>query len=436
MIPISALTRRDALRVGALSSGLAAPRATAQPANTVFNVTTYGALGDGRTDDTKPIQTALNAAGKLPGSVVLFPPAPGGCYRTSGLTVPGGVGALRGECDLYSANGPDVVSLTGSVLAPVAAASSATSLLTIGVSGNGSVVDGNPHGLTVNGLGFLGAPAGTTGVAGLWGATVVDTSDVTFVNCRDLYCGDRNTGAGGFVRFLSSGTANVFAVNGRVQFCSSFGAGVFLLADGLSSTYAGGGSTDGRVQGCQINRHNQGVVLGPTYAGAGGWSVAQCHFASEIADSHIDYGRAGTAWTLRVGGCYFDVCGGPHVICNGRGLQLTDSYFRGLTTVTVDALVFGPGLPILGRDPAAVVTGNVFDLNGATAARSFARFDAFTAAALAQHGGGEYRGNLAHNHGVPMPSTWVAQFIGSDGKAVAATRTSALELSQGPVLAH
>ncbi|MDH6108461.1 hypothetical protein P3T36_003895 [Kitasatospora sp. MAP12-15] len=439
--------RRDALRLGALTGGLgllsASPAAAATPAATtgtanIFDVTAYGAVGDGKTDDTQAIQSALNAAGAVKGSIVNFPPASGGCYRTTGVTVPGGVGGLLGRSDLYSANGPTVTTLTGSVLAPLN--STTTALLTIGTSGNGTVVDANPHGLTIDGLGFLGTTPGATAVPGLWGATIIDTSGVTLRNCRDLYCDapgfagypTGGTGTGGFVRFLSSGTANTFAVSGRVLYCSSYGAGTFVLADGLSTAYPGGGSTDGQITGCQVNGHNHGVELGPTLAGAGGWVIMDCHFSSAEGASHVNYGLAGTPWTLRIEGCYFDLCRVVPVDCHGHGIQVVGNYFRALSNTT--AVYFGSGLATFGRDPAAVLTGNVLDLNGSTTVASFAHFDGFTAAEFAAHGGGQFTGNLVHNHGAAMPKSWIGPYEGSDKVAITNSTTATLELTQGPVL--
>jgi hypothetical protein len=401
-------------------------------------VTAYGATGDGATDDTAAIQAALGAAATF-GTGVWFPPASGGCYRTTGVSVPAGVTGLYGSALLSRADGPAVTALTGSVLAPASGA--VTSLLTLGSPGSGSFVAANPHGLVVDGLGFLGLTADGASVAGMWGVAVADTSDVTLIRCRDLYCDapefsgypSGGNGTGGFAQFLSSGSGNGFSENARVLFCGSYGAGRFVLADG---TVAGaGGSTDGRVVSCQVNGHNYGIELGPSNAGTGGWAILECHLSSTHSASHINYGSAGSPWTLRVEACYLDVCQGTPLICNGRGLIATGNYVRaGTTGSNTVAISFGPGLTTPGRDPAAVVQGNTFDLNGSPSVQALAQFNGFTAADAAARGGGEYRNNLAHNHGAAMPASWAGQWIGSDGLAVASTTTATLDLAAGPVL--
>lgn len=403
-------------------------------------VTAYGAKGDGTTDDTAAIQTALAAAESF-GAGVWFPPASGGCYRTTGVSVPAGVTGLYGSALLSRAGGPAVTALAGSVLAP--ASSEVTSLLAVGSSGSGSFLATNPHGLVVDGLGFLGLTAAGASVSGMWGVTVTDTSDVTLIRCRDLYCDapefsgypSGGSGQGGFAQFLSSGSGNGFSENARVIFCSSYGAGRFVQADG---TVAGAsGSTDGRVISCQANGHNYGIQLGPSNAAAGGWAILECHLSSTHSVSHINYGSAGSPWTLRVEACYLDVCRGTPLICNGRGLIATGNYFRaGTTGSNTLAISFGAGLTTSGRDPAAVVQANTFDLNGSTSVRALARFSGFTAADMVSYGGGEYRDNVAHNHGAPMPASWAGQWIGSDGLAVANTATATLNLVTGPVLSE
>jgi Pectate lyase superfamily protein len=403
-----------------------------------FNVMAFGAVGDGSTDDTAAITSCLTAAAAVNGEVY-FPPAPGGCYRTTGVTVPGGVSRIFGTADLYRTSGPTVTYLNGSVLAPLN--SGVTTLMAIGVSGSGSVVNSNPHGLRVEGMGFLGTiPAGTA-ISGMWAVVVTDTSDVTFAYCRDLFCDPKSsvmgggpsggTATGGFVQFLSSASGNGFSENGRVLFCASYGAGTFVYVDGLSA--GAGGSTDGRIVGCQLNSHYHGIQLGPVNAGTGGWAILECHFSATNAVNHVYYGNAGTPWTLRVEACYFDIVGTNHILVNvGRGLQAIGNYFRaGTNTISIN---FGSSLATTGRDPAAVITGNVFDLNKSSTATAFVRFQGFTAANFATNGGGEYRSNLIHNHGSAIPGTWVAPYIGSDNAAISSTSTATLDLASGPVL--
>jgi Pectate lyase superfamily protein len=410
----------------------------APTASGLIPVTAYGATGDGAADDTAAIQAALEAAGSF-GTGVWFPPASGGCYRTTGVSVPAGVTGLYGSALLSRSDAPAVAALAGSVLAP--ASGSVASLLSVGTSGSGAFVAANPHGLVVDGLGYLGLTTAGVPVPGMWGVTVTDTSDVTLVRCRDLYCDapgfsgypSGGNGSGGFARFLSSGSGNGFSENARVLFCGSYGAGRFVQADG---TVAGaGGSTDGRVVSCQVNGHNYGIQLGPSNAGTGGWAILECHLSSTRGASHITYGSAGSPWTLRVEACYLDVCQGTPLICDGRGLIASGNYIRaGTTGSNTLAICFGAGLTTPGRDPAALVQGNTFDLNGSTSVRGLAQFNGLTAADVAAHGGGEYRNNLAHNHGAAMPASWAGQWVGSDGLAVANATTPTLDLAAGPVL--
>lgn len=69
------------------------PLCPAPERQTVYNVRDYGAVGDGRADDTAAIEKALRAAGAAGGGIVYLP---AGYYRTTGsLTIPSGV-ELRG----------------------------------------------------------------------------------------------------------------------------------------------------------------------------------------------------------------------------------------------------------------------------------------------------------------------------------------------------
>lgn len=65
----------------------------------IFNALTFGAKGDGLTDDAPAIQAALNAAAPV-GGVVWLPPGPN-AYRCNGsLTIPGNVTLKGGYCGM------------------------------------------------------------------------------------------------------------------------------------------------------------------------------------------------------------------------------------------------------------------------------------------------------------------------------------------------
>lgn len=63
----------------------------------VFDITDFGAVGDGLTDNTAAIQTALDEAGKVGGAVIVPP----GKYRTGKLTVSGDGVTIQGYAAWY-----------------------------------------------------------------------------------------------------------------------------------------------------------------------------------------------------------------------------------------------------------------------------------------------------------------------------------------------
>jgi hypothetical protein len=367
-----------------------------------------------------------------------FPPGLG-CYWVSGsgILLQNNLVALLGSQALFRSDGPTVTSLYGTVFAPIN--SSVTSVFRIGVTGNGSVVTTNPHGITIEGIGIAGiTPSGVT-VSGMYGFLGNDTSDVTFRFCSSLYCDTvlsggptGGTGTGGWVNNLSSSSGNGFGENWEFIACRGFGDGKAINVDGSGSGF--GGSTDGKIIGCQWNSHNRGIQLGPSNAGTGGWSITDCHFSSASGLNHINYGSAGSPYTLRVTGCYFDVVAstGNAIVCNGRGLECINNYFRAGAS-SVQAIAFGAGLDVTDRDPHAVVMGNIWDMNTNTnnTVVSFGIFKGFTAANVAANAAGIYSRNFATNHGASLPTSWVAQWVGSDNAAVAATSNGNLILDQG-----
>jgi hypothetical protein len=93
-LPFAAVSRRSLLAGGGVAvtataavAAVAAfqddPGRAGQSAPTAFNVSTFGAVGDGKADDTASIQAAISAA-RTGGGIVYFPP---GTYLTGRLTL-------------------------------------------------------------------------------------------------------------------------------------------------------------------------------------------------------------------------------------------------------------------------------------------------------------------------------------------------------------
>lgn len=138
------------------------------PPGPPYNVTTYGAVGDGTTDDTAAIQAALDAAGST--GTIVIPPA---TYKHAGLNVP------AGRTTRITAHGA-TITYTGSGIA-------------LDVQGT----SGSRSGLDVRGGTWKGANAGTgfklafcTKLLYFEGVTVEDFNDglhVTETHSGDFY---------------------------------------------------------------------------------------------------------------------------------------------------------------------------------------------------------------------------------------------------------
>jgi hypothetical protein len=104
----------------------------------LYVTTTYGATGNGTTDDTAAIQSALNAAGANGGGIVYLP---AGLYKlTATLTVPGGV-ELRGAYEMrhWTAAAADGYA-KGSILRPYAGQGTTNGPVAIALAANSGLV--------------------------------------------------------------------------------------------------------------------------------------------------------------------------------------------------------------------------------------------------------------------------------------------------------
>lgn len=185
----------------------------------LFDVKSFGALGNGVADDTAAIRAAIDAARAAAGGVVWFP---AGVYLTGTLTLPGAV-TLAGtgwQSKLRLAPGTDGPVIT-------TAASTTTwypAIADLAVDGNRSVnTSANCHGIV------------------LWGADHARISGVRVTNCA----GNGIHGAGD----AANGTIAPYITSCYIDSCQGHGMAL------SSYTY------DVKAHGVDIGLCNKGVIL-------------------------------------------------------------------------------------------------------------------------------------------------------------------------------
>lgn len=254
-------------------AGLAAARAThivyQAGGNTIArraDGSVVSSLATSATNNPTVIQAAINDGGHTPvsnthvaGSLVHI--ARGRYDMASGLTAKYGV-ALRGDYGGWYDNWSSAGTF-GTMLAATAAL--AGPLLTVGVSGAGSRVAANPHGLWVGNL-LLDGSAATS-------QDLIYTIDTAFIVIRGCFLRGGNAG------IRVAGTSGPFTGSYDMDVLDTVFKG---CVDGVTVTATG---TDGMIRNCRImSCTNNSVHI---ESGGGGWQIHNNHLTHGGAVSHI-----------------------------------------------------------------------------------------------------------------------------------------------------
>lgn len=273
---------------------------------------------------------------------------------------------------------------------------SGSSLLQLGVSGNGSLVSTNPHGINVFGIGFNG-----NDINGVQRANSLvnqnDTAEVKYQNSS-------------FVNGVTYGTniqSTVASNNGSVSphftDCDWNNSSTNLNADGL-------GSTDGYLTNCLVrNPTNANIQLGISNAGGGGWLINNTHLVGSGTQNanHIKTGTSAIP-VLLGGNTYLDTIGGTYIVGCGN-LQLSNVTILLPGGTSISEIISLPGVnPRLTANNITINTnGNtgvkgLFQLIDASAVENLLSIGNINVADGTNQPPASYVGHLLNSSGVPI----------------------------------
>jgi len=142
-------TRRGIVKPAALAAlalGTGSASAAESPAETVFNPRQFGAKGDGKADDTKSIQTAIDHAAERGGSVFVPP----GVYRAAEIHLRPNVALIGIAAWDYHRGGGSVIRLADPAASCLLNITGAFGATIEGLSLDGGKLGNNVHGVFLN----------------------------------------------------------------------------------------------------------------------------------------------------------------------------------------------------------------------------------------------------------------------------------------------
>lgn len=259
---------------------------------------TYGAVGDGATDDTSQIQAALNVAGTVLGAIVFFPK---GTYKISAaLSVPAGV-SIMGEGPYLSAI--QIAHATADGLVYVA---------------------GNNYPISLRGM-RIESSIGNSGKH-------VNADASVLLNIEGCNIGSSLTT--GYCVFINNSTV-VTAIGCQFYFNGTGGGG-----GAVSALTGGGANLTNCTFKCPTNLASQLVDL------RNGGTIIGCRFVSEVivggAGTIINLG--GAVWGCAVYGCKFGPPSANIVVIQAAGLN---GFFEAANTMGASTVAMRAAYGIL-----------------------------------------------------------------------------------------